>query len=89
MAKRIYMTSTDVESICAELRNTLSGLKCYGSIDIKRSFKSDDRVAMLYFTPIAWIPIGAELNMTPHCRGDTIAEVIATLLMVGKPRISA
>lgn len=59
MAKPIYMTSTDVESICAELRNTLSGLKCYGSIDIKRSFKSDDRVAMLYFTPIAWIKMTA------------------------------
>lgn len=59
MAKPIYMTSTDVESICAELRNTLSGLKCYGSIDIKRSFKSDDRVAMLYFTPVAWIKMTA------------------------------
>ena len=59
MAKPIYMTSTDVESICAELRNTLSGLKCYGSIDIKRSFKSDDRIAMLYFTPIAWIKMTA------------------------------
>lgn len=59
MAKPIYMTSTDVESICAELRNTLSGLKCYGSIDIKRSFKSDNRVAMLYFTPIAWIKMTA------------------------------
>lgn len=59
MAKPIYMTSTDVESICTELRNTLSGLKCYGSIDIKRSFKSDDRIAMLYFTPIAWIKMTA------------------------------
>lgn len=59
MAKPIYMTSTDVENICAELRNTLSGLKCYGSVDIKRSFKSDDRVAMLYFTPIAWIKMTA------------------------------
>ena len=59
MAKPIYMTSTDVESICAELRNTLTGLKCHGSIDIKRSFKSDDRVAMLYFTPIAWIKMTA------------------------------
>ena len=59
MAKPIYITSTDVESICTELRNTLSGLKCYGSIDIKRSFKSDDRIAMLYFTPMAWIKMTA------------------------------
>lgn len=59
MAKPIYMTSTDVESICSELRNTLSGLKCYGSIDIKRSFKSDDRVAVLCFTPMAWIKMTA------------------------------
>ena len=59
MAKQIYMTSADVENICAELRHTLTGLKCYGSIDIKRSFKSDDRIAMLYFTPIAWIKMTA------------------------------
>lgn len=59
MAKPIYITNTDVESICTELRNTLIGLKCYGDIDIKRSFKSDDRIAMLYFTPIAWIKMTA------------------------------
>lgn len=65
MAKQIYMTNDDVENIvekvCTELRSNFSGLKCYGSIDIKRSFtfKSDDRVAMLYFTPIAWIKMTA------------------------------
>lgn len=65
MAKQIYMTNDDVENIvekvCAELRSNFSGLKCYGSIDIKRSFafKSDDRIAMLYFTPIAWIKMTA------------------------------
>ena len=65
MAKQIYMTNDDVESIvekvCTELRSNFSGLKCYGSIDIKRSFtfKSDDRIAMLYFTPIAWIKMTA------------------------------
>lgn len=65
MAKTIYMTSADVESIvenvCTELRSRFSDLKCYGSIDLKRSFtfKSDDRFAMLYFTPIAWIKMTA------------------------------
>ena len=65
MAKQIYMTNDDVENIvekvCTELRSNFSGLKCYGSIDIKRSFtfKSDDRIAMLYFTPIAWIKMTA------------------------------
>ena len=65
MAKQIYMTNDDVESIVekvsTELRNNFSGLKCYGSIDIKRSFtfKSDDRIAMLYFTPNAWIKMTA------------------------------
>lgn len=59
MAKPIYITNTDVESICTELRNTLIGLKCYGDIDIRRSFKSDERIAMLYFTPIAWIKMTA------------------------------
>ena len=54
MAKKIYMTDADVESIVGELRSTLSGMKCYGSIDIKRSFKADDRFALIYFTPIAW-----------------------------------
>lgn len=59
MAKPIYMTNNDIESVCAELRQTLNGMKCYGSIDIKRSFKSDDRIATLYFTPIAWIKMTA------------------------------
>lgn len=54
MAKRIYMTDTDVESIVGELRSTLTGMRCYGSVDIKRTFKTDDRFALIYFTPIAW-----------------------------------
>lgn len=55
MAKPIYVTNDDVENICSELKNTLNGLKCYGNVDIKRSFKSDNRSAILYFTPLAWI----------------------------------
>lgn len=65
MAKQIYMTNDDVENlveeVCTELRNNFSDLKCYGSIDIKRSvtLKADNRIAMLYFTPIAWIKMAA------------------------------
>ena len=62
MAKPIYMSNNDVENICSELRNTLNGLRCYGSIDIKRSFKSDDRRAILYFTPIAWIKMSSLIS---------------------------
>ncbi|MBQ8404900.1 MAG: hypothetical protein IJX55_10865 [Clostridia bacterium] len=54
MAKKIYMTDADVENIVGELRSTLSGMKCYGAIDIKRTFKTDDRFALIYFTPSAW-----------------------------------
>lgn len=59
MAKPIYMTNADIENVCAELRASLLGLKCYGSIDIKRSFKSDDRIVNLLFTPKAWIKMTA------------------------------
>ena len=59
MAKPIYMTDGEIEDICAEIRRTLSGTKCYGAIDIKRSLKPDKRVASLYFTPLAWIKMTA------------------------------
>ncbi len=55
MAKPIYITNNDVEDICEELRKSLNGVKCYGGIDIKRSFKKDERTAAIYFTPNAWI----------------------------------
>lgn len=54
MAKKIYMTDADVEAIVGELRGTLSGMRCYGNIDIKRSFKADERCAFIYFTVTAW-----------------------------------
>ena len=54
MAKKIYMTDDDIKNIVDELRCTLSKMKCYGSIDIKRSFKTDDRAARICFTPTAW-----------------------------------
>lgn len=59
MAKPIYVTENDVENICDEIRDTLTGLKCYGKVEIKRTLKGDDRTAMLYFTPKAWIKMTA------------------------------
>ena len=59
MAKKIFVTESDIEAMCSELRSQLSGLKCYGSIDIKRTMKADDRTAILYFTPLAWIKMTA------------------------------
>lgn len=55
MAKKIYMTETDVDDIVDELRQTLTGMKCYGRIDIKRAFKSDERSVFLHFTSTAWV----------------------------------
>ena len=54
MAKKIYISEDDVENIVTEIRSTLSGMRCYGSIDIKRTFKTIDSCAAIYFTPIAW-----------------------------------
>lgn len=59
MAKPIYVTENDINDIYEEIRETLAGLKCYGKVEIKRSLKSDDRTAMLYFTPKAWIKMTA------------------------------
>lgn len=65
MAKQIFMTNDDVENIvakvCNELRSNFSGLKCYGSVEVKRkiSLNADNRFAMLYFTPTAWIKMTA------------------------------
>lgn len=54
MAKPIYMTDDDFDSVMSELRS-LIGKKCYGSIDIKKSLGKDTRSAAIYFTPEAWI----------------------------------
>ena len=59
MAKPIYISDFDIDDICAELKRTLSGTKCYGAIDVKRSFKSDERIAVLQFTPAAWMKMNA------------------------------
>lgn len=59
MAKTIFATSDEVETICTELRNVLDNSKCFGNIEFKKSFKSDDRTATLCFTPVAWIKMTA------------------------------
>ncbi len=55
MAKPIYVPQDEATRIIEELRAQILNSKCYGSIDIRQSFKSDDRCALLYFTPTAWI----------------------------------
>lgn len=55
MPKKIFMEPSDVEGVVGEIRASLTGMRCYGSVSISRSFKKDDRFATLYFLPEAWV----------------------------------
>ena len=59
MAKPIYVPQDEAARIIEALREQIFNSKCYGRIDIQQSFKSDDRRALLYFTPMAWIKMTA------------------------------
>lgn len=59
MAKPIFMTNDDVEKILQEVKTQLIGMKCFGSVDIKRNFVKDDRSAIVYFTQDAWNKVQA------------------------------
>lgn len=59
MAKLIYVPQDEATRIIEALRTQILNSKCYGSIDIRQNFKSDDRCALLYFTPMAWIKMTA------------------------------
>ena len=59
MAKPIYMTNDDVEKILQEVKTQLLGMKCFGSVDIKRNFTKDERSAIVYFTQDAWNKVQA------------------------------
>ncbi len=59
MAKPIYVPQDEATRIIEALRSQILNSKCYGSIDIRQNFKSDDRCALLYFTPMAWIKMTA------------------------------
>ena len=59
MAKKIYAGEEDVNEILATLRTSVLGKKCYGGINIKHSFKSDERFGFLYFTADAWMKMTA------------------------------
>lgn len=59
MAKPIYVPQDEATRIIEALRTQILNSKCYGSIDIRQNFKSDDRCALLYFTPMAWIKMTA------------------------------
>ena len=53
MAKPIYAPQDEIERVIEAFRMQ-ARQKCFGSIDIRKSFSSDNRSALLYFTPEAW-----------------------------------
>lgn len=59
MAKPIFVTDNDVERILQEIRTQLTGMKSFGSIDIKKNFTKDDRKATILFTEDAWNKVNA------------------------------
>lgn len=59
MAKKIFMEPSDVEGVVGEIRASLTGMRCYGSVSVSRSLKKDDRFATLFFTTTAWTKMTA------------------------------
>ena len=59
MAKKIYVTEEELNVILSGLRAQLKNMKCFGGVNIKHSLQSDDRTAVLTFTPIAWVKMTA------------------------------
>ena len=53
MAKPIYVPQDEIEQAIEAFRMQAKQ-KCFGSIDFRKSFKSDNRTALLYFSPEAW-----------------------------------
>jgi hypothetical protein len=59
MAKPIYIGEDDIEEMLKELKAQLYSTKCFGGIDIKKSFKADGRDVTIYFTQDAWAKVNA------------------------------
>lgn len=60
MAKTIHVPMDEIDRIIDELKaQLLSGRCCGGAIEFKETFKKDDRVAHLYFSPTAWVKMSA------------------------------
>lgn len=59
MAKQIFVSDKDIDTIVQEIRVQLKGMKSFGSIDIKKNFAKDDREAYIYFTVDAWAKMTA------------------------------
>lgn len=59
MAKNIYMSNEDIDSVVEELRASLIGMRCCGSVNISKQFVSDNRTATINFTPVAWSKMSA------------------------------
>lgn len=54
MAKLIYVNDDEVNKIIEEIRAEITGCKCYGSVEIKKTFSQDNRKAIVYFSADAW-----------------------------------
>ena len=59
MSKPIYVPKQDADRLIEQIKAQLFGSKCYGSIEIKQNLAKDNRRAMLYFSPTAWIKMTA------------------------------
>ncbi len=59
MAKKIYVTEEELDDILDGIKAQLKNMKCYGGVNINHSTASDDRRAVLAFTPIAWTKMTA------------------------------
>jgi hypothetical protein len=59
MAKKIYINEEEVNKILAEIKSEITRTKCYGSVEIKKSFAQDNRKAIVYFGADAWNKVRA------------------------------
>ena len=59
MAKQIFVSEADIETMLQEIRTQLKSTKAFGSIDIKKNFAKDKREAYIYFTVDAWTKMQA------------------------------
>lgn len=57
MAKNLFLEDADIDILIEEIRERLK--KNRGDVDIKQALKSDERTAVIYFTPEAWVKLYA------------------------------
>lgn len=60
MAKTIHVPRDEVDIIIEAPRAQLLGARCCGgAVEVKQTFKKDDRCANLYFSPTAWVKMSS------------------------------